>query len=67
MFINKYETCVTHINEYKRIWKDEILPRQEEQSRAWKANPVKPASFNPYGVGTVAAKLDALKALTVMC
>jgi hypothetical protein len=66
-FITKYETCVTHMQEYKRIWEDEILPRQEEQSRAWKANPLKPASLNPYGVGTLAAKLDALKALIAIC
>ena len=64
--INKYETCVEHMQDYKRIWTDEILPRQEEQSRAWKANPLKPASLNPYGVATLNAKLDALKALTVM-
>jgi hypothetical protein len=46
---------------------DEILQRQEEKSRTWKANPFKPASLNPYGATTLTAKLDALKALTAMC
>ena len=60
MFIEKYETCVAHMLEYKRIWTEEILPRQKEQSRIWKASPLMPASLNPYGVK---AKLAALKAL----
>ena len=60
MFIGKYETCVAHMHEYKRIWTEEILPRQKEQSKAWKASPLMPASLNPYGVK---AKLAALKAL----
>jgi hypothetical protein len=60
MFIEKYETCVAHMHEYKRIWTEEILPRQEEQSRIWKASRLMPASLNPYAVK---AKLAALKAL----
>ena len=30
--IAKYNLCVTHMQEYKRIWTEEILPRQAEQS-----------------------------------
>ena len=67
MFIDKCELCKTHMQEYKRIWVEEILPRQEEQSNAWKASYVKPASLNPYGLITLTAKLDALKALSTMC
>jgi hypothetical protein len=60
MFIGKYNICVAHMHEYKRIWTEEILPRQKEQSNAWKASPLMPASLNPYGVR---AKFAALKAL----
>jgi len=60
MFIGKYNICVAHMHEYKRIWTEEILPRQEEQSRIWKASRLMPASLNPYAVK---AKLAALKAL----
>jgi hypothetical protein len=60
MFIKKYETCVAHMHEYKRIWTEEILPRQKEQSNSWEASRLMPAFLNPYGVK---AKLAALKAL----
>jgi hypothetical protein len=60
IFIEKYETCVAHMLEYKRIWTEEILPRQKEQSRIWKASRLMPASLNPHAVK---AKLAALKAL----
>jgi hypothetical protein len=65
MFIRKYEICVAHMQDYKIIWTKKILPRQEAQSNAWTANPLRPASFNPYRATTLTAKLDALKALTV--
>ena len=61
--IAKYELCVTDLLEYKRIWTEEILPKQEEQSQAWKSSPFKPAILNPYGPTTISAKLAALKAL----
>jgi hypothetical protein len=61
--IDKYNLCVTEMEEYKRIWTQEILPRQEEQSQAWKENPLLPAGFNPYGLRPLSAKLAALKAL----
>jgi hypothetical protein len=65
MFIGKYKTCVAHMHEYKRIWTEEIVPRQEEQSKAWKASRLKPAKFNPYGVGVkpLHVMLDALQRL----
>ena len=61
--IAKYNICVTHLQEYERIWTEEILPRQEEQSQAWKSSSFKPAILNPYGPTTLSAKLAALKAL----
>ena len=61
--IDKYNLCVTDMQEYERLWTQEILPRQEEQSRAWKENPLLPAGFNPYGLRPLGAKLAALKAL----
>jgi hypothetical protein len=46
--IDKYNLCVTDMQEYKRLWTKEILPRQEEQSQAWKCSSFKPAILNPY-------------------
>jgi hypothetical protein len=59
--IAKYELCVTHLREYKRIWTEEILPRQEEQKKAWRPTPFQWS--NPYGPTTLSAKLATLKAL----
>jgi len=61
--IAKYDLCVTHMQEYERIWTQEIMPRQEVQKKAWKSNPFAPAGFNPYGLRPLGAKLAALKAL----
>jgi len=61
--IAKYDLCVTHMQEYERIWTQEIMPRQEVQKKAWKENPLLPAGFNPYGLRPLGAKLAALKAL----
>jgi hypothetical protein len=60
--IDKYDLCVTHMQEYERIWTKEIMPRQKEQSEAWNSSRFKPAVLNPYGP-TLTAKLAALKAL----
>jgi hypothetical protein len=51
------------MQEYERIWTKEIMPRQKEQSEAWKSSSLLPAVLNPYGPTTHTAKLAALKAL----
>ena len=63
MFINKNEICVTHMQDYKIIWTEEILPRREGQSKSGKTNRLNPTSLNPYGVTIQTVKLVSLKVL----
>jgi hypothetical protein len=61
MLISKYEICVAHLQDYKTIWKQQILPRQEQQAKAWKPSPFEWS--NPYGPTSLAHKLASLEAL----
>jgi len=61
--ISKYQICVVHLQDYKTIWKQQILPRQEQIAKAWKPSPVEWS--NPYGPTSIAHKLASLKALSL--
>jgi hypothetical protein len=61
--ISKYEICVVHLQAYKTIWTQQILPRQEQQAKDWKPSPFEWS--NPYGPASIAHKLASLKALSL--
>jgi hypothetical protein len=61
--ISKYEICVVHLQAYKTIWKQQILPRQEQQAKDWKPSPFEWS--NPYGPASITHNLASLKALSL--
>ena len=62
-YIEQCIICKNYMEEYRRIWTEEIVPSQKEKSNAWKVNPLLPAARNPYETPTLKVKLVTMKAL----